>query len=486
MSWASDEPLRTVDADVEKRLRIGAVGALGAVTLMWLARLEPMLFPLGTVALTMSIVPLAAGFQARTGLLLGLMFGVLWAAARLEFTGLADMTVLLTPVNAVSVFSMVALGALSGAFFGLPRRSQEMRTTRQVAPLSGTDASVPVEARGAWRDEDEVRKALEWHREWMIEWGQQEEPWVSFDNHVRELLRALTGARRVRCYQVDGTGEFQPLNGAHIEQGAASVPENGLLAHVVTTGRRFLARSPDAGEMIRELAAGSEASHAWVVPIRNRHRTFGLITVGGFEDDSVRAERLGLAADMIEEFWLHLQQAEGMRIAYLTDRPSGVLNRVEVLSILDQTVEQCYADNEPVVMLTLVIEGIRGMDDGGHWESRNDVIEIVGQTMRSRLRRDDIVGRFSDDRFVAVLRRLDLPLAHLITRKILRATEAELSRRLPEMSLTLRAGLAGGGFEQVPPQVLLLNGFAAINEARAGGLTLLPYAGSAVSAGERA
>jgi len=471
-----------MDDVVQKRLRLGAVGSLGAVTLLWLAGWGPAWFTLGTVLLTVSMVPLAAGFRARGGLLLGSLYGVLWVAARTNVSGSVQTVVILSPANVVSVVAMMVLGALSGAFFGLPRRPIRWESEATGDGPKGKEPSpLPVPPRED--PPDLLADALRAFRKWSSEWAERQNPWPSFDNHVRELLRQSAGARRVRCFHVDPSGALQPLNRTVPADPSIAVAQQGLLQHVVTTGRRFVAFSPNVGQRIQELAHGSGVSYAWVFPIRYRDRTCGLVTVGEFENRTVGEARLEVLADLVEEFWQHLKRADDLRTARLLDRPSGVLNRVEVLAVLDRTVERCYADHEPVVMLALVVEGIRHMDDGGQWDTRNEVVETIGQTMRSRLRHDDLVGRFSDDRFIAVLRRLDVALAHLITCKIVEAIRTEVQRRFPDMPLSIRAGLAGSGFERVPPQTLLLKAFASITEARAQQLAILPYSreGAAVA-----
>ncbi len=478
MSWQTDDV-------VQKRLRLGAVGSLGAVTLLWLACQAPTLFPLGTALLTVSMVPLAAGFRARGGLLLGMLFGVLWVVAKLGVTGPLSGGEVLNVANVGSALAIAILGTLSGAFFGLPTPRGSGRGS--AATVSSHDLGARATRMFLTKGgEEQIRDALGRYRDWMSEWDHQDDPWASFDTHVRELLRQLVGARRVRCYRLSGSGQLRPLNGANDADVGSLSDEGGLLDHVLTSKRRFVASSPNTGELLRELASASEVAYAWALPIRDEQRSCGLITVGEFEDESVGEERLDLAADLVEEFWVHLRRADALRVARLVDRPSGVLNRVEILAVLDRTVEECYAAQEPVVMLALVVEGIRSMDDGGQWEIRNEVIEAIGHTMRARLRHDDVLGRFSDDRFVAVLRRLDVSLAHLITRKILGAAEAEFHRRLPGMPLTLRAGLAGSGLDPVPPQVLLLRAFDEIAEARNRDVELMPRSKESSTVAEKA
>ncbi len=468
-----------VDRANAMRLRVGAIGSLGALTLLWLGRMEPLLFPVGTVLLTMSMVPLAASLRFQGGLLLGALFGLLWVASRLPFGGPITADHILTPSNVISVCAITALAVLAGLFFDPAKEATERRRRKRSAEPS--DAAVyPVSIAQAIPDDDHVGHALMKFRQWRQDWAADGDPWPSFDAFVREVLGDLTGARRIRCYRVEVSGELEPLNGAASGRTTEVSCQTGLLHHVLVGGRRFYIGSASAGDMIRELASKDQAEYAWAVPIHGSNRICGLFTAGSFENEHVSEHRLTLAADLIEEFWNHLIQADRLRITSLIDRATGVLDRVQVLAVLDQTVEQCYANNEPVVMLSLVVEGIRGMDDGGKWEERDGVVETIGKTIANRLRRDDVIGRFSDDRFIAVLRRLDLPLAHLIAQKILRETADALTRSVPQMRLNLRAGLAGSGFDKVPPQKLMLDAFDAVSEARSQGLGILPLSAEAV------
>jgi len=461
------------DEIVQKRLRLGALGALAAVTILWLARFDPILLPIGTVLLTVSMVPLTAGYRVRGGFLFGLLFGVLWVASRLDMSrpvGIADV---FNVGNVLSVIGILALGVLSGVFFGSPGRSSSAQPSSDRSPKPERDI-FPPPARPRSDFEAGIRSALKRQAECIAEMGGQQSPWVAFDNHLREVLRELTGARRIRCYHVNGRGELEPLNGATPAPGVGTNPQHPLLNHVLTTGRPFLASSPTTGPMIQELANSGEIAYAWALPIRLQDKTCGLITVGEL-GNPLNEDQLALVGGLISEFWHHFQLADRLRVASLLDRPSGVLNRVEILGMLDQTVERCYADHEPVVILALSIEGIRSMDDGGQWDMRNEVVEIIGQSMAASLRQDDVIGRFSDARFIAVLRRLDVPLAHLIARKILNTIGEKLETRFPQSTPIVRAGLAGSGFERVPAQTLLMKAFEGITESRAHDVTLLPY-----------
>jgi len=449
---------------------MGVAGALGAITAVWLGHSVPVLLLVGTILLTVSLVPLAAGFGVWGGGLLGVLFGVLWLAPRIGLGQAIVWQELATASHTVPVLAMMAIGMLSGAVFGQPVQAGSSAATAQPPPSQARGPlAVPSLPPAQTEDEGEgelVRCVLQKHHEWMNDWQRTQHPWASFDTHVRGLLRQLTGARRIRCYRVDPSGDLFPLNSTSLTEATSLDSLGSLLQHVVTLGRRFVACSPATGELIRTLADDSAESYAWIVPIRGRDRVLGLVTVGQFEGGFAAEDRLQLAADLIEQFWQHIHDAHELHLARLTDHATGVLNRVEFLSVIGETVQRCYADHEPVVVLALGIEGIRSLDDAGRWQARDQVIEAVGHTIRTKLRHDDLVGRFSDDRFVALLRRLDVALAELISRKLLEATRDHIGELASDYTLTIRGGLAASGPQKVPADDLLLQAFAMLAEAR--------------------
>ena len=455
---------------------MGVAGALGAITIVWLGYSVPALLLVGTILLTVSLVPLAAGFGVWGGGLLGVLFGVLWLAPPI---GLAQAIVwqeLATASHAVPVLAMMAIGMLAGAVFGQPERPVSSASTAQAPASQAKGPPAAADPPSAQSEGELLRCVLHKHHEGMNDWSRTQHSWASFDTHVRDLLRQLTGARRIRCYRVDHSGDLLPLHSTSLPEANSLDSLSRLLQHVVTLGRRFVACSPATGEMIQALADDSTESYAWIVPIRGPDRVLGLITVGQFEGGLAAEDRLQLAADLVEQLWQHVHDAHELHLARLTDHATGVLNRVEFLSAIGETVERCYADHEPVVVLALGMEGIRALDDAGRWQARNQVIEAVGHTIRAKLRHDDLVGRFSDDRFVALLRRLDIALAEMISRKLLEATQDRLGDLASDHALTIRGGLAASGPQKVPADSLLHQAFAMLSEARKQGQPLLAEA----------
>ena len=442
---------------------IGSAGAIGAVTLLSLGDQNPAFFQLGTVALTLSLVPLSIGLNRRCGAMLGLLFGVVWAATRHVMVEDTGGWVLLSPISLLAMGSLTALGSLAGSV---------LESGREPVSPDGTAGDrpglAPRASRASGRERPEILSAVQailaGNRDWLLQWDQQGDPWTSFDNHVRQWIHAATGARRVRCFRLNEHGRPAPMNRSAADP-AASLTNEALVAHVLAHNRRYVADGPGSGPLLRELAERSGGSPVWIVPIRDREGPIGVMTADELPAGADH-DRLELVADLLEALWLHVHHANQLRTAWLLDRASGVLNRGEFLGLLEETVAAGYELREPVVVMAVSIEGLRGLDDTGQWQVRDEVVCAVGQAIRNGLRKDDAVGRFSDAQFVAVLRRLDTGLAELIAQKIVGAIQDIIARLDARTPLQLRAGLAGTGFEKVEPEELLRQAMAAQQRAR--------------------
>lgn len=305
---------------------------------------------------------------------------------------------------------------------------------------------------------------------WLVEHEDQADLWVSFDQLVRELLTEHLGATRVRCYHVrPGCETLQTI--AQFERTAAPKGPSaraGILGHVATTGKEYSADDPARGPLLADLAAGNTESWAWVWPVRLGSATVGILAVGNLrQPDVLNNEVRQTVGQLISLCWRHVACIERLQVVQRTDRASGVLTRNDFFTLAGHALADSYRENEPVVIAVLALEGLRGLDDAGRWHDRDALIERLGQLITRRLRSDDLVGRFADDRFVILLRRLDSGLGELIAKKTLATVteDIEHSSTLGQY-VRMRIGLAGSGLVQSPLEALLVTAFEAVERAR--------------------
>lgn len=306
----------------------------------------------------------------------------------------------------------------------------------------------------------------------FLAWCEQElpdaDPWSALDQLVREMLTEQLGAVRVRCYEVlPGDQQYRSLSQVGTA-GDGKCARSGILGHVATSGCEFVAADPTHGELLDQLAADDNEPWEWVYPIRERARTIGLVAVGKLSPAAAldRNRRRELAA-LITIFWKHVACLERLRIAERTDKASGLLTRGDFFALARQALADSYAENEPVVVAALTLEGLRWLDDAGRWSEHDTLVEKIGLLIGRRIRTDDIIGRFSDDRFVLLLRRLDSGLGRLIVAKM-QDTVQGVIEQIDDAggAVRVRFGLTGSGFRKLSLDKLLVAAFDAVERAR--------------------
>lgn len=301
---------------------------------------------------------------------------------------------------------------------------------------------------------------------WLRELPQLTDPWGAFDQLLRETLSEHVGATRVRCYRiVPGSDTLHSI--AQTPTPGPSARE-GLLGHVATTGREFFINDPSSGPLLRDLAGQTDDQWTWVLPMREDGSVTGIVALGHVQDplrlDDDLRQTIG---PLVRLGWeLVASQAE-LQQRRQTDPATGVMTRSDFFAHASEAVHDSYANNEPLVLAVLSLEGLRRLDDAGNWSTRDQLIEALGETLRQRARSDDLVGRFADDRFIILLRRLDSGLGRLIAGKLLTAAN-ECAAQLvsDDQTVRMRIGLAGSGFDQFALDELLIKAFDAVERAR--------------------
>jgi GGDEF domain-containing protein len=345
---------------------------------------------------------------------------------------------------------------------------------------------------------------------WLTDGEDPPDLWTSFDQLIRELLTEHLGATRVRCYHVrPGCETLQTLSqtGKAASAKGPSARE-GVVGHAVTTGREYVegdrplsaATAPRAAAESGpapspEEGAGhphSEDSWTWVWPVRENQAVIGVVAVANLRDPTVlSSDTRQNVGQLLSLCWQQVACLERLRVLRRTDPASGVLTRNDFFTLAGHALSDSYRGNEPVVVGVLVLEGLRRLDDTGHWRQRDALIEQVGQVVVHRVRSDDLIGRFADDRFVVLLRRLDGGLGRLIAEKILATVEEECLAQIPDGNrsapppwpladargstadqshfgdqIRARIGLVGSGMGQPSLETLLVTAFKAAERAR--------------------
>lgn len=354
-------------------------------------------------------------------------------------------------------------GAVLG--YGLLTGGVWLHAARQPA----VTAAPPPRASSAHHTPDapanSLRSVVEAFDAWLSVRQSDTPSWPALDQFIREMLHAHVGALRVRSHRVVG-GCLRPLATTVDNTGGELHPRGGIVGHVATTGRPFITTHGPQNALIQALAAEDGRWHA-VWPVRECGSTVGVIAIGEIEPSGESAEVLEPLLALLARLWCEVEAREKLRIADLTDKASGVLTRRDFFDVAERTMHAAAQQNEPVVVAILSIEGLRRLDDAGAWTARDRLIEQVGSVLAQRVRSDDIVGRFADERFVLLLRRLDSALGAIVGKTVLEDVRRAIAGALPDgLEVRARFGLAGSGMQPKALDELLVAALESVERAR--------------------
>lgn len=370
-------------------------------------------------------------------------------------------------VLAGCAMTLLGLGLIARAE-RTPTPSAARRPNEKQPGLSAAPSVVPASpAPGVLHD------ACLTFLDWLDEAPHDASAWPALDQLIREILHQSLRAARVRSFRVDPQGgELSPLRGG--ESGTNPAADEGLFGHVATTGRPFVAPQTRPGDRLAELAQREPDEWDIVWPVRREGRCVGVIACGAVDWREHSTSEAQALLRLLQSFWLHISDRVALYEAETHDKATGVFTRADLFRAAETVMTESHAVGEPVVAAIVTIEGLRGLDDAGRWSQRDALLEGLGDVIRRRTRSDDIVGRFSDERFAVVLRRLDLGLGRLITEKLLDAIDDRLGALDPDLrcGVVARAGLAASGFRKRSAAELLAAALAAGDAARRENLRL--------------
>ena len=315
--------------------------------------------------------------------------------------------------------------------------------------------------------------------EWLASHHTQADPWPDFGEFVRTILFQSCGARQVRAYRLlrGDNNQLYPMRRIGPDETDFPSARNGIVGHVVTSGKSYYDTDPSQGELVDSLASDSKSSShscVWCFAIRERRRTIGVVQVGQRENlDGVDPGSLPLIESVVGLCWAVLTETCRSRKAGFTDPVAGVLTHRAFVEAGERALADSYANSEPVALVNVSIEGLRRFADNGQWDLANQVLFEISTLLKSRLRDDDEIGIFDGSRFLLLLRRVDSSLAELIVRKLMERVTAHFeSRDRWGGVLGVRCGVVGSGLHEPTLRTLISRATAKCQEARAEGVTL--------------
>ncbi|RJP36677.1 MAG: diguanylate cyclase [Phycisphaerales bacterium] len=414
-------------------------------------------------------IVLAAGVGARLlgprrGLVLAGLFTLFWVAL-----------VCLSPppgfwdrpwsvaVIAAGAMSILALGSWSGS---APASSAKAGAIAAAAAPRAPAARVVVQDVSM----SGIAAAIEQFDDWLETNRNDNDPWPEFGEFARSTLYQICQATHVRLYRILAEGEeLVPLREVDpADPRELKSSRKGIIGHVVTTGRAYLAGDQAQGELVRALAGESDEPLAWVFPVSQGARRIGVVTVGQFNGNAADNQvLLRASAHLINHFWNCLGEACRGRSAGRVDPVSGLLVREAFFASAGLALEQAYAQGEPAVVAVIALEQLRHLSDSGRWEIADQVIRESAALLQRKVRTDDCLGRFDGTRFLLFLRRVDSNLAMLILEQLMSRLKALCGNEVRwGVAVRVRCGVSGSGTTRPPLTAMVAQAMRMCRQAR--------------------
>jgi diguanylate cyclase (GGDEF)-like protein len=403
-------------------------------------------------------------------LALGVLCALFWVVLTLASRGAALWA---QPLQVISLLTgaaaIVAMGAWAGNLASPEAGPQRAGGDSKSSP--GSEANGPPCSEASDRSVlGPLSNVFVQFDDWLAIHRDDPDPWPKFDEFIRSMMYQTCRATHVRPYRLLSEHEdLIPLRETEITTDVKRVSaRRGIVGHIVTTGRSYVAGDASQGDLVRHLAEESGDSFAWCFAVSHGPRRIGLVTVGGLGIvPETNKALLRVVEDMVRLFWGMLCETCRSRAAETDDPVSGLLTLKAFLRVGEQTVTEAYDQGEPVALAVIALEQLRQLNDSGRWATADELVREVCGMMRQKVRSDDTLGRFDGSRFLILLRRVDSELARLIM--------DQLATRLAELcgntarwraSIGVRCGVVGSGTERPELPALISQAVGLCHRAR--------------------
>lgn len=125
------------------------------------------------------------------------------------------------------------------------------------------------------------------------------------------------------------------------------------------------------------------------------------------------------------------------------DELTGQLNRLRLIEAIDAALEQCRQARLASTLLMVAINELTFINETFGFETGDEVLAAVGRTVGSALRRRDVIGRYSSNKFGVILKGCGAAAARAAAERIISAVRgARIEAGACPLSVTVTIGAA--------------------------------------------
>ncbi len=130
------------------------------------------------------------------------------------------------------------------------------------------------------------------------------------------------------------------------------------------------------------------------------------------------------------------------------DALTGLANRRSLIAALNRDVARAVRMHEPYALMMVDIDHFKAVNDGHGHQAGDKVLCHVAQVLRSRLRAQDMVGRYGGEEFLVLLPDTPLPGALELAESLRQAVEqSSCAHGGHEIAVTVSVGVCAGRLE---------------------------------------
>ena len=147
----------------------------------------------------------------------------------------------------------------------------------------------------------------------------------------------------------------------------------------------------------------------------------------------------GFVLASFERMALHLEELASL------DGMTGCLNRSTTDSLLEHNLERSRREGSPLAFALIDLDHFKQINDRHGHRAGDAALRAVVQTIRSRLRKSDVLGRMGGEEFGLILPATDAPGAQRLLDEVRRSVEqldTQRDAQGQQIRLTLSAGVA--------------------------------------------